>query len=319
MDEIDRQIIMDLEIKGFQNKPALGHLYGLSERTIHRRISNLIGKNIVKMVVTQNFVLLGYQAWARVGIKVVPGSISHVSRALIKNPAVYFVAYTLGMYDIIISVYFTKIDELIYFVNSQLNNVEGVLSAETVLLVQPRKYMLYSWPAPVFRNNENVPGSYYDSTTSHAHYQLDELDRNILNILTKDGPIRPKLLASRLDIGEGKIRKRLKTLWQNDVYKIEAVPTIDVVEYQTQAQILITTGGESPHKIIDLILKHSSVYLASTCLGRFNLLIAARFRNPNFLEEFITETLPSIPGIKSAETCLQIKRLKYFNLTWPIP
>ncbi len=318
MDEIDRQLIMDLETKGFQKSSALAHLYGLSERTIRRRVNTLISSELIKVIVAPNFVLLGFEAWGRIGIKVEPGSISRVARVLVCHPAIHFVAYTLGGFDIIISVYFDTIEKLTQFVNSELSKVEGILSTETILLVQPRRYMLFSWPAPSFRSSKNKFESHYNPKVIHTKYKLDEVDQSILNILMEDGPIRPKILASRLGIGENTIRKHLKTIALDEVYKIEIVPNVDVVEYHTQAQTLINISSHAPHKIIDSILEHSAVYLASACLGRFNLVIATRFRNPDLLEQFVTKFLPSIPGISSTETCLHVKRLKYYNTTWPI-
>ena len=319
MDEIDRRLIIDLETYGFQKASSLANAYGLSERTIRRRISNMTNKKLINFVVTPNIVSLGYKAWARIGIKVAIGDVSRVARALILHPSVHFVAYSLGRYDIMISVCFDTIDKLTYFVGWELNQIQGIVSTEVILLVQPRKYMLFSWQAPVMKNNkkplEPLPVNMHNQTSTIC----DEIDLKILNYLLENGPGRSKILSSELGIGESAVRNRLRRMWQNDIYKVEIVPNIAVAEYQTQAQILINTSGVPPHSVVDSILKHPSVYLASVCLGRFNLVIAARFRNPDVLEEFITNTLPSVHGINSVETSLQVKRVKYYRITWPVP
>jgi DNA-binding Lrp family transcriptional regulator len=270
------------------------------------------------VIVAPNFISLGYTAWARIGIKVAPGSLSRVARSLVENPLIYFVAYTLGRFDIIISAYFDTIDKLTHFVNSELTKVRGIRSIETMLLVSPRKYNQFSWPAPIFENRKNVLEPYRKAAVSDSHYELDEVDRRILNILMEDGPLRPKALKSRLEISESTIRKHLKDMSQNGVFKLEVVPITDLLEYESQATMGITISRESPHKIIDSIIENPSVYLASVSLGRFNLIIATRFRTTDLLNHFVTTTLPSIPGISSTETYFHVKRLKYCNLTWPI-
>lgn len=318
MDELDKKILWELEAKGFQKSNTMARLFGVSERTIRRRISNIIANKVVKVIATPNFVSLGFRAWARIGIKVTPGSLSRVARLLVENPSIYFVAYILGRFDIIISVYFDTIDKLTYFVNSELTNVRGILSTETMLLVSPRKYNLFTWPAPVYESNKNVSELHSDATVSHNHYELDEIDRRILEILTVDGFARPKSLKSKLGIGENTIRNHLKAMSQNEVYKLEVLPITDSWEYQSQATTGITINHQSPHKILDSIIEHPAVHLASVSLGRFNLIIATSFYNTDLLNQFVTVVLPSIPGISSVETYLHSRRLKYFSLTWPL-
>lgn len=134
----------------------------------------------------------------------------------------------------------------------------------------------------------------------------------------EDGPTRPKDLKPRLGIGEGTIRKRLKAMWQNEVYKVEVLPITDVLEYEAQATTGITINQPFPQRIIEAIIEHPAVFLASVSLGRFNIVIATRFRGTDLLNQFATEVLSSIPGISSIETYLHVKWLKYRNTTWPI-
>lgn len=318
MDTLDEKIITDLVAKGFQESTIMANLYGLSERTIRRRIKNIIDSKFAKVVVAPNFVLLGFRAWARIGIRVEPGALQNVARELIAHPSIYFVGYTLGTYDFIISVYFDTIDRLTYFVNSELSKVKGIRFIETMLLVSPRKYNLFQWPKPIFKNSENVFDTFHSPYVRRSHYELQETDKSILKILVEDGPVRPKSLSSRLGIGEVTIRKRLKAMQRNNVYKIEVLPIVETGGFGAQATIGINISHHLPHKFIDSIIEHPFVHLASVALGRFNIVIGVRCRNINLLHQFVSEVLSSIPGIISIETCLHVKRIKYYNITWPI-
>jgi len=318
MDELDHKIITHCEYKGFQKSTELADFFGVGDRTIRRRISNIISNNFVKVIAVPNFILLGSRAWARIGIKVDPGFLSKVASRLVAHHSIHFVNYALGRFDIIISAYFDTMDKLTHFVNSELPRVDGILNVEAMLLVSPRKYMLFQWPATVSSETEAVGESYRDTTFNYSYYRLDEIDRRILDILSEDGLARPASLNSKLGIGENKIRKRMKAMLQNEVYKLNVVPIAEVLHCEAEATIGITINHQSPHKIIDTILEHSSVFLASVSLGRFNLVIATRFHKLNLLNQFVTEFLPSIPGIGSTETYLHGKRLKYYSVTWPI-
>jgi len=53
-------------------------------------------------------------------------------------------------------------------------------------------------------------------------------------------------------------------------------------------------------------------------IGRFNLVIAARFHHIDSINQFINIKLPEIEGISYVETFLHNKPLKYHNIHWPI-
>jgi len=316
MEELDEKILSELLHQGFQKSAALSHVIGIGERTVRRRINNMIRSNVIKVIAVPNPILFGFGAWAKIGITVAPESLSRVSRALTKHPSIYFVAYALGRCDIIIAVHFNTIDRLAYFVNSELTQIRGIRNTETWMLVSPRKYYHFSWPMPIIHKTKNGREPYPDAAVRHIHYEVDEIDRRILAILREDGLSRPASLKSKLGIGESTIRKRMKDMLDNEVYKVEAVPNPEVLEYEAWATMGITVNQQDTHKVIDAILKYPAVYLASISLGRFNIIIAARFHNTDMLNQFVTIDLSSIPGISSTETYLHNKPLKYHNINW---
>lgn len=316
MDELDEKILSELEHLGFQKSATLANILGVGERTIRRRINSMISNRAIKVIAVPNPVLFGFRAWTKIGIKVAPGSLSRVTRVLVEHPSVYFVAYSLGRFDVIIATHFDTIDRLTYFVNSELVRVKGILSAETWMLVSPRKYYHFSWPAPVFEKTKNGWEPCHDATANHSRYEVDEVDRRILGVLREDGLTHPARLKSVLGIGEITIRKRMKNMLDNEVYKVEVVPNPEILRYEAWATVGINIYQKDTHKVIDSIVKYPAVYLASVALGRFNLIIAVRFHNTNLLNQFVLMDLPSIQGIGSTETFVHNKPLKYHNVNW---
>ena len=318
MDELDQKILNELQKQGFQKSRVLASLLGVGERTVHRRVNNMKSEGIIKIIAIPDFVSFGYKAWAKVGIKVEPKSLSYVAHQLVDSPSIYFVAYVLGTFDIIIAVHFDNIDSLTYFVNSELTKIKGILSTETMVLTSPRKYYHFSWPKPLFEKTKNGWQRYLDNGSSHNRYEVDEVDRRILSILMEDGLTRPVTLKSRLGMGESTIRKRMKKMLSNGAFRIIVVPNPEVLEYEVWATMGITINNRPAHEILDTIVEHPEVYLASVSVGRFNLVIAARFHDIDFLDRFVTIELPAIGGVSSVETFLHNKPLKYHNIKWPI-
>ena len=140
LDELDRKLLHELEKTGDLKVATLVRHFNVGGRTIHRRISNMLRDDIIKIVALPNFPLLGYRAWANIGIRVAAGQLNSVSRRLVEHPRIYFVAYVLGRFDIIIAVDYKTPDGLVYFLTPELVGVRGIRGTEAMTFVSPKKY-----------------------------------------------------------------------------------------------------------------------------------------------------------------------------------
>jgi hypothetical protein len=104
----------------------------------------------------------------------------------------------------------------------------------------------------------------------------------------------------------------------NGLFRIVVLPNPQVLEHEVWATMGITINNRLAHEVPDAIVKHPEVYLASVGVGRFNLVIAARFHHIDFINQFINIKLPAIKGISYVKTFLHNKPLKYHNIHWPI-
>lgn len=309
--------ILELQLQGIIKNKIIAHMLGVGERTIQKHVSTMLESGMIKIVAVPNPVLCGFMGWARVGLKIEPSRISHVARILIDHPATYLVVYALGRYDIIISVYFETIHKLDYFINYELKRIKGIIDIETSIFSAPRKFIPFSWPAPIFhRTNENWD-TYQEYRLNTNLYKIDKLDINIINILKSNGLTRPKTIATKLNVGVSLVRRRMKLMSVNDIYRVEVVPNPEILEYEERATIGIQIYNKNVHDVLDSIIKNPIVFLASATIGRFNAIIACRFVSIDELYQFVITELPAIPGIVSTETFLHDKPLKYDFVRWP--
>ena len=103
-DELDLKILDELYSRGWQRATVLASVLGVGERTIYRRIRNMRRKGIFNIIPAPNPVLLGYKAWAAIGIKVSPGYIDDVVHKLLRQPSIYGVHLCLGRFPIMTAV-----------------------------------------------------------------------------------------------------------------------------------------------------------------------------------------------------------------------
>jgi Lrp/AsnC family transcriptional regulator, regulator for asnA, asnC and gidA len=314
MDDLDQKLLSELQLSGFQKSESLAANLDIGGRTIRRRIGAMKSRGIIKVIAVPNPVLLGYRAWAKVGVKVLPSATEKVARDLVEHPSIYFVASSFGKFDFIIGVYHDTVDELTAFVNSTLARIPGIQSTETMVLISPRKYYNFSWPEPAIGTERRC---------EHCHtllplHDVDAIDREIVGILTQGEMTPPAipLLRSRLDMAEGTIRKRIKDMLEHEVFRIEVAPNPAILGYEVWATIGIGITQRSAHEVINTIIKNPDVYLASTSIGRFNVVISTRFHNLELFTRFVNEELTKIPGVSSVESFLHTRPLKYHNIKW---
>jgi DNA-binding Lrp family transcriptional regulator len=312
MDELDQLLIKELQAHGIEKSWVLASRLGIGGRTIRRRLSEMRKKGVFKPVLIPNRVLLGHRAWARIGIKTWPKSSADVEMALMEHPSVYTVACSLGAFDFIIDVQLNTFEDLGHFVNADLTLIPGIQKVETMILMSPRKYYKYSWPEPKYNEKCKICNN-----TIIRKNGVDEVDRKIIDVLARDGLLPLALLQSKLKLSELTLRKRIKDMLKNEAFKIEVIPDPSISGYEVHATVGIIINQYSPHEIIDKIMDSLPVYLASTSLGRFNIILGVRFPNMELLTKFVTHDLCDMPGVSNLETFIHTKLLKFYTIKLP--
>lgn len=308
--ELDQKIINELQENGFQKSSILSARLGVAERTVRRHVKAMISKGIIKLIAVPKPMSAAWRVWAKIGVKAELGYVFRVAHKLMEHPAVYFVACSLSRFDIIIAVCFDTADALNHFVNSELSVVEGILYTETMILTRPRKYYDFSWPEAVLEDNNGQ--QHYNAATTNS--EVDDVDRQIIDILKEDALTPIRVLKAKLDIGESTIRKRMKRMLKEELFKIEAVPNPNLLGFEVWATIGLSIARYSADEVINTIIQKPAVYLASISLGRFNVIIGARFYSLRSLNDFFYTELPQINGVRSAEIFLYTGPLKYHHV-----
>jgi Lrp/AsnC family transcriptional regulator, regulator for asnA, asnC and gidA len=309
MDELDQKILEELRNTGIQSSEALSSIMGVGDRTVRRRLSQMKKTGVFRLVPIPNLVLLGHRAWARIGIKAYPQHLKDVTTSLVNYPAIYSVATSFGRFDLIIDVQLDTFETLAHFTNAELSGISGIQKTESMILMSPRKYYSYLWPEPKF--NEKCK---YCNNTIVRKSDIDAVDRKIINVIMQSGLFSFNDLKSKLNISEGTIRKRIKEMRDNEAFKLEVIPDPSISGNEISATIGINIDKHSAHEIIDKIIDYPEVYLASTSLGRFNIILAMQFSNMESFTKFINEKLSNMSGISEVESFVHTKSLKFHNI-----
>ena len=312
MDKLDRKILDELMTFGYQKSKVIAKRLNIGDRTIRRRINKMKENDELRIVVVPNPVSLGYTSWAIIGIRVSPSDSEKVTRALVEHPAVNFVAASFGSFDLLIGVFFQHFMELARFVNLELVSMMGILLTETMNMITPRRYLNFSWPEPDFE--QTLP--FRDPNRIDLYSTISNIDRDIIETLINDGFVSVSVLHSKLRLAPVTIRKHMKDMQNKGLFRIEAAPNPSILRNDIWAIIGVNITQRSTHSTINDILLNKNVYLASSAIGRFNAVIATRFRDTESFNEYLKSELANIQGVSNMHFFMHTKPYKYHNVKW---
>jgi Lrp/AsnC family transcriptional regulator for asnA, asnC and gidA len=143
LDEVSKKIIEQLQVDGRRSYAEIGKAVGLSEAAVRQRVQKLTDAGVMQVVAVTDPMQLGFYRQAMIGIRA-SGDTRVLADTLAAIPAVDYVVLTAGSFDVLAEVVCEDDDELIALLNSQIRNLEGVLSTETFVYLKLHK-QLYNW------------------------------------------------------------------------------------------------------------------------------------------------------------------------------
>ncbi len=147
---------------------------------------------------------------------------------------------------------------------------------------------------------------------------IDELDRQIVELLQDDGNLTNVALAERLGTSEATVRRRRARLEEEDIIRIAAVADPFKLGFRIIVIIGVQTERSRLLEVEQALKQMHQIRFLGVTLGTYDLMMEAWFRSNNELLQFITETLAQIDGITRTES-FQIMRLSKYTYDWGQP
>jgi Lrp/AsnC family transcriptional regulator for asnA, asnC and gidA len=137
IDELDRQIILELQEDARRPYKVIAAKLNVSESTIGNRVSRLLRTGILKLEASVDPFQLSNKVAAVVGIKLERRGHLQAIEEIKKIPAVSSVYAATGEYDLFIEVMVDSIAHLndFLFHKSQLSKIKNIVATETFILL----------------------------------------------------------------------------------------------------------------------------------------------------------------------------------------
>lgn len=140
-------------------------------------------------------------------------------------------------------------------------------------------------------------------------YQIDELDRGIIRMLSKDGRLAFSEIASELKVTEKTIRLRYKNLVQNNIIEVVGVVNPIALGLKAGAIIQIKTKQGTITKVREALSTIKEVRYITMTSGNYQLLIQINVRSQEDIKDCMLK-LDDIEGITEINTIIQLENYK---------
>ena len=139
LDALDRRLISCLKLDGRMSYSELAGRLGVSEGTARNRLGKLVTSGALKIVPVVEPDRIGYRLNMWIGVRCRPGAARTVAEGLAGFHAVRYATACAGVYDVICEAVFLSQAEMLRFLESELQTVDGITSAETSLVLEIAK------------------------------------------------------------------------------------------------------------------------------------------------------------------------------------
>ena len=142
--------------------------------------------------------------------------------------------------------------------------------------------------------------------------RLDDVDKAIVERLSRDARTANRKIAHDLGVTEGTVRARIKRMQEEKLIRITAVTNID--RFRDAALAYIWIEVERSHQTQSVAQALSAVPelgFVGVMLGRSDILAITMVRNTEHLAEFIHNTISGVEGVRRTESTLGVNFIKH--------
>jgi Lrp/AsnC family transcriptional regulator for asnA, asnC and gidA len=308
LSELDRALIRILQLDGRQSFAAISRELSAPEKTIRRRVNELLESRVIQITTVADPAVLGYTVAALVGVNVDGRrGIRPLIESIVELPSVDYAVITTGRYDGLVEVLCRDTDELLSVVEESFVRAPGVRSAEIF------PYLQLHYQEPVWDAAQQKA----DNDPAAVRPALDTTDRRIVAELSADGRLPFGVVGDQLGISESQVRKRVTRMLAEKTIRITAIANPRSLGFTMQVWVGIRVAPG--HRINDLaqtLTRLSSVTYVVACAGRFDIFVEAVCRNAEDVMRLVDTEIRSLTGVDRTELllCLDL----YYRAVQPV-
>lgn len=140
---------------------------------------------------------------------------------------------------------------------------------------------------------------------------LDDLDQQLIAILSKDARVSNRKIAIELGITEGTVRGRIKRLQSEGQIAFTAITGLSLADKSRLAFIGIKAAMDKVREIAEYLSAMDEINAVLISLGELNITAICLFDELDELVELTSDRILAIAGVYQVETSIAVKTMKY--------
>ncbi|MFC1905685.1 Lrp/AsnC family transcriptional regulator [Chloroflexota bacterium] len=148
------------------------------------------------------------------------------------------------------------------------------------------------------------------------NYSLDELDLRICHEMVTNGQQSSREIGYKLGVPHTTIRRRINRLINNDVIHLIAMPNPKALGYDLWVIIELVVKNDRISDVSNKLLEYKFCYLITESIGKYNIVLGARFKRMEDLTKFLFEELSKINGIERYEVNFLVRPVRFYDYSF---
>ncbi len=313
LDSKDKRILHELDYNARQSNNQIGKKVKLSKEVIKYRVDRMIENGIIiRFHTIINYFKLGiikYKLYLRL-TNTDKNKIEEIVQYFNENKKTEWVAVLTGRWDIIIGFLVHNVNEFDDEVQTVLNKFSNYIQEKAVTTTV---YLVHSYRSFLKNENKEIERIVYH-TSKDKQENIDEIDNNILRILTNNGRLPITEIANKLKLTPRIIQYRVKELEKKKIilaYKVHIEPK--ALE-KIFCKVILYLGNITQNRLKTLINYVSSldgVIWPQRVMGSWDLEIDFEIDNYDKFQAIILDLKEKFSDIiKNHEFCIVSKEYK---------
>lgn len=142
-------------------------------------------------------------------------------------------------------------------------------------------------------------------------YNIDELDRDIIQLLSEDARLSNRKIASKLGFTEGTIRSRVKRLEDENYIRFTALTSMSHMTTPRLALIGIHAEQNKIKQVAEQVADMDEINAVLILLGRFDILAIGLVDGLSEVHRVASNKILDVPGVRLVETSVVVDFVKY--------
>lgn len=128
--------------------------------------------------------------------------------------------------------------------------------------------------------------------------QIDTFDKQLIQMLAKNGRITSAEIARSLGVHERTVAKRVQKLLEKGLVEVVGLVNKNAFGYDIIGEIICSSKGADLRSLAEEIAKFPEVSYASLILGEQGLSIGVHSKSTSDLHEFVAKKLSRVEGLE---------------------